>query len=78
MTFYIKPVQYSLTLEWIKCEHCPRRMTYGIAAQGAENRLIIHDISTCRPQVEALILKLNRCEVSLCHFRDVIDDSLGL
>lgn len=53
-------------------------MTYGIAARGAGRRLIIHDISTCRPQVEALIHRLNRCGVSLCHFRDIIDDSLGL
>jgi hypothetical protein len=74
----LSPVKYSLISDRIENSSYPQQIvTYGIIARSAEHFSAIRDISTCRLWVERLVCQLNRLQVSLCHFREVVEDALA-
>ena len=75
----MSPVRYSLISDRIENAPLPRQsVTYGIVACSAERYCAIRDISACRLWVEELVCRLNRLQVSLYHFQEVVEDALNL
>ena len=69
-------VQYALISDPIDDIPYSQRKTYGILAYSAGFQSAIRDISSYRSRVEGLIGLLNHLQVSLYHFRDVVEDFL--
>ena len=55
--------------------------TYGVRAQWAENDgefcREIPDVTGDRAAIESFIERINRCDVSSCHFQELVEDFLG-
>lgn len=65
-------MRYQIMEETIDDEELGQRRTYGIIAEAAE----VRDISEDREVVERLVELLNTRQVSLKHFKDVVEDFL--
>jgi hypothetical protein len=70
------PVHYMVISERIENPPSPKRITYGILARSSNYWAAIRDISSYRFRVELLARLLNRFQVSIYHFRDVVEDFL--
>jgi hypothetical protein len=49
-------------------------MGYGIAVRDGERELAVEDVFTSEERAESAAQTLNRCQVSLVHWMDVLED----
>ena len=67
-------VKYEVICEELKTVELGKYISYGITATNEEETQKISDISVSRQNVENLVLLLNRNNVSIEHFSDIVDD----
>ncbi|MBP9989321.1 MAG: hypothetical protein KBT46_07465 [Ruminococcus sp.] len=73
-------IEYSIAENILKTEDLPLMKTYGIVAKDSTSGSVLDefaDVSIQQVFTENIINILNKNEVELCHFRDVIEDELN-
>ncbi len=67
-------VKYEVICEELKTVELGDYISYGITATNEDETQKISDISVSRQNVENLVLLLNRNNVSIEHFSDIVND----
>lgn len=68
---------YSVFEEIRTHEDIGEYITYGIAAENAEQSDVCHDVTADRERAEHIARLFNRHALSLVHFREALEDMLA-